>query len=119
MEILVAPKLKRYKKIGLALGGGGARGFALIGVLRAFEEENIEFDKIAGTSIGSVVGAMAAYGLNSYQMEELATKLKLNDIKKTLMVTRNKIVENANKDLILMYYNIGKKLIKNNGEHRL
>ena len=38
----------------------------------------------------------------------------LHDIKKTLMVTRNKIVENANKDLILMYYNIGLKLIENN-----
>lgn len=38
----------------------------------------------------------------------------LNDIKKTLIVTRNRIVENANKDLILMYYNIGLKLIENN-----
>ena len=38
----------------------------------------------------------------------------LNDIKKTLTITRNKIVENANKDLVLMYYNIGLKLIENN-----
>lgn len=38
----------------------------------------------------------------------------LNDIKRTLMITRNKIVENANKDLVLMYYNIGLKLIENN-----
>jgi len=38
----------------------------------------------------------------------------LNDIKKTLIVTRNRIIENANKDLILMYYNIGLKLIENN-----
>ena len=38
----------------------------------------------------------------------------LNDIKKTLIVTRNKILENANKDLVLMYYNIGLKLIENN-----
>lgn len=38
----------------------------------------------------------------------------LNDIKKTLIITRNKIVENANKDLVLMYYNIGLKLIQNN-----
>lgn len=38
----------------------------------------------------------------------------LNDIKKTLLVTRNKIVENANKDLVFMYYNIGLKLIENN-----
>lgn len=38
----------------------------------------------------------------------------LNDIKKTLIITRNKIVENANKDLVLMYYNIGLKLVENN-----
>lgn len=38
----------------------------------------------------------------------------LNDIKKTLITTRNKIVENVNKDLVLMYYNIGLKLIENN-----
>lgn len=38
----------------------------------------------------------------------------LNDIKKTLIITRNRIVENANRDLVLMYYNIGLKLIENN-----
>ena len=38
----------------------------------------------------------------------------LNDSKKTLNITRNKIIENANKDLILMYYNTGLKLIENN-----
>lgn len=81
MEILVAPKLKKYKKIGLALGGGGARGFALIGAIRAFEEENIRFDYISGTSIGSVVGAMMAYGVTSAQMEEIATKIKVKDIR--------------------------------------
>lgn len=81
MEILVAPKLKKYKKIGLALGGGGARGFALIGAIRAFEEENIKFDYISGTSIGSVVGAMMAYGVRSPQMEEIATKIRVKDIR--------------------------------------
>ena len=38
----------------------------------------------------------------------------LNEIKRTLITTRNKVIENANKDLILMYYNIGKKLLENN-----
>lgn len=82
MEILVAPKLKKYKKIGLALGGGGARGFSLIGVIRAFEEENIKFDYIAGTSIGSIFGAMLAYGFNSHQMQEIAEKIRVKDIRK-------------------------------------
>lgn len=38
----------------------------------------------------------------------------LNDIKKTLITTRNRVVESANKDLVLMYYNIGVKLVQNN-----
>lgn len=83
MEILVAPKMKKYKKVGLALGGGGARGFSLIGVIRAFEEEGISFDYIAGTSIGSVMGAMLAYGLTSETMLEIATKVKIKDIRKS------------------------------------
>ena len=83
MEILVAPKLKKYRKIGLAFGGGGARGFALIGVIRAFEEENIKFDYISGTSIGSVMGAMLAYGMTSAEMQEIATKLRVKDVRKS------------------------------------
>jgi len=83
MEILVAPKLKKYRKIGLAFGGGGARGFALIGVIRAFEEENIKFDYISGTSIGSVMGAMLAYGMTSSEMQEIATKLRVKDVRKS------------------------------------
>ena len=47
-------------KIGLALGGGGARGLAHIGVLKIFEEENIPIDIITGTSVGSVIGGMYA-----------------------------------------------------------
>ncbi len=52
-------------KLGLALGSGGAKGFAELGVLRAFEENGIEFDVVGGTSIGSVVGASYAEGFTS------------------------------------------------------
>ena len=55
-------RLRRKKKLGLALGSGGAKGMALLGALRALEEEKIEFDVVAGTSIGSVVGALYAKG---------------------------------------------------------
>ena len=47
-------------KIGIALGGGGARGLAHVGVLKVLEDEGIRPDYIAGTSIGAVVGAMYA-----------------------------------------------------------
>lgn len=83
MEILVAPKMKRIKKIGLAFGGGGARGFALIGVIKAFEEENIKFDYISGTSIGSIMGALLSYGYTSKELEEIAVNLRVKDIRKS------------------------------------
>ena len=60
----------RRKKIGLALGGGGARGMAHIGVFRAFEEEQIPIDMIVGTSIGALVGAAFASGMNSLEIEK-------------------------------------------------
>jgi len=55
-------------RIGLALGGGGARGYAHLGVLKALQDANIPVDVIAGTSMGAVVGAAYATG---YQIEEL------------------------------------------------
>lgn len=103
MEILVAPKLKKYRKIGLAFGGGGARGFALIGVIRALEEENIKFDYIAGTSIGSIMGAMLSYGLSSHRMEEIATNIKLKDIRKSkipLVPSPTDAIENIVKSVV-------------------
>ncbi len=63
----------RRKRIGLALGGGGARGLAHIGVFRAFEDESISIDVIAGTSIGALVGAAFATGLNSHEMDEMVS----------------------------------------------
>ncbi len=57
-------------KIGLALGGGGARGAALVGVLKVLEKENIKYDYIVGTSIGSVVGGFLCLGAKAAEMEE-------------------------------------------------
>ncbi len=50
------------RRIGLALSGGGARGFAHIGVLKVLVENNIPIDMIAGTSAGSIVGGAFAAG---------------------------------------------------------
>lgn len=58
-------------KIGLALGGGGAKGSAHIGVLRVLEQHNIPIDYIAGTSIGSVVGGMYATGLSIDEIQKI------------------------------------------------
>jgi NTE family protein len=59
------------KKIGLALGGGAARGFAHVGVLKALAEHNIPIDMIAGTSAGSVVGGAFAAGMTPDQIADL------------------------------------------------
>ena len=58
------------KKVGLALGGGGARGLAHIGVLRVFEEEEIPINILVGTSIGALVGAAHACGIGPAEMEK-------------------------------------------------
>ena len=54
------PTREVLPKVGLALGGGGARGFAEIGVLRVLEQEKIPISFVAGTSVGSLVGALYA-----------------------------------------------------------
>jgi NTE family protein len=60
------------KKVGLALGGGAARGLAHIGVLEVLEREGIPVDMIAGTSAGAAVGALYAQGNSAARIKELA-----------------------------------------------
>ena len=59
-------------KIGLALGSGGAKGLAHIGVIKALEENGIPIDFIAGASIGAMIGGFYASGLNIKEIEEIA-----------------------------------------------
>ena len=63
------------KKIGLVLSGGGARGFAHVGVVKVLAEHNIPIDLIAGTSAGSFVGGALASGLSSEEIVEIAHKI--------------------------------------------
>jgi NTE family protein len=65
------------KKVGLALGGGAARGLAHIGVLDVFEQEKIPIDMIAGTSFGGLVGALRAQGKDPGLMKEIALKINV------------------------------------------
>ncbi len=76
-----ATKRKYKYKIGLALSGGGAKGFAHIGAIKAFEEAGLTFDFISGTSAGSIVGALFAAGFSSESMEQLGKTIKESDIK--------------------------------------
>src|SRR5213592_4027826 len=63
------------KKIGLALSGGGARGFAHIGAVKALVENEIPIDLIAGTSAGSFVGGALASGLTVDEIIEVGKKI--------------------------------------------
>jgi len=67
--------MKQKKKIGLALGAGASRGFAHIGVLQVLEEIGIRPDYIAGSSIGSIIGALYASGVSPKMMEGLACNI--------------------------------------------
>jgi NTE family protein len=62
-------------RIGLALSGGGALGLAEIGVLRWMEENHIPVDRLAGTSMGAIVGAMYAVGMSPAEIENFALKI--------------------------------------------
>lgn len=73
-----APELR--PKIGLALGGGGARGFAEIGVIRVLEQEKIPIDLVVGTSVGSLIGALYADTGNGLDLEFAAVPLTNEEI---------------------------------------
>lgn len=69
-------------KVGLALSGGGARGFAHCGAIQAMLEVGLRADVIAGVSAGSVVAVMHAAGIPPREMLEMFTELKFNDLAK-------------------------------------
>lgn len=75
--------IKRNKKVklGLALGGGATRGYGHIGALKAFAEYGIEFDYVAGTSVGSLVGALYCAGLTADQIYEIGMDITEKEIK--------------------------------------
>lgn len=62
-------------KVGLALGGGAARGFAHVGVIKVLEAQGIQPEIIVGTSAGAVVGALYAAGNSGFDLQKLALKL--------------------------------------------
>jgi len=72
--------MKRGRNLGLVLGGGGARGFAHVGVLKVLAREKIKPDIIVGTSAGSVVGGALASGMTVSEIEEKAYSFLESDL---------------------------------------
>lgn len=80
LSVLIFSEMAHARpKIGLALGGGGAKGSAHVGVLRVLEEHKIPIDYIAGTSIGSVVGGMYATGLTVDEIQKIMLETPWED----------------------------------------
>ena len=79
-------KLKPEFKLGLALGSGGAKGYAELGALYCFEQNGIEFDVVAGTSIGSVIGAFYSAGYSATDCMELLKTVDVSEIKNLFMI---------------------------------
>jgi NTE family protein len=71
----VAESVPRTIKIALVLGGGAARGFAHVGVIKALEAQGIFPDIVVGTSAGSLVGALYAAGNNGFALQKLAMEM--------------------------------------------
>ncbi len=98
------------KKVGLALGGGGALGAAHIGVIKALEESGIQIACISGTSAGALVASLFAFGKSWEELVKIARQIKWMEISK-LSLSRYGLLSNE-KLGALLGENIGKKRIE-------
>ncbi|MBZ5682725.1 MAG: patatin-like phospholipase family protein [Acidobacteriia bacterium] len=74
------PEPPHRPRIALALSGGGARGLAHVGVLQWMEENHIPVDSVAGTSMGALVGAVYATGMNTTEMHDFVKTIQWDDV---------------------------------------
>lgn len=79
-EAVVQPMQQKPAKVAVVLGAGASKGFAHIGVLKVLEANNIPINMIVGTSAGSFVGSLYAYGYNAFQLQEIAIPMQKSDI---------------------------------------
>ncbi len=77
---LTAQENERRPKIGLTLSGGGAKGLAHIGILKALDSAGLKVDYITGTSMGAILGALYAVGYSGKQIEELVKGIDWDDL---------------------------------------
>lgn len=80
LTIFLTSFAQDHPKIGLVLGGGGAKGAAEIGVLKYIEEAGVHIDYIVGTSIGSIIGGLYSVGYRSQQLDSLFVNTDWEDI---------------------------------------
>ncbi len=79
LSIILQINISNAQKVGLVLSGGGAKGLAHIGVIRALEQNNIPIDYITGTSIGAIVGGLYSVGYSPDEMERLVASTEFEN----------------------------------------
>ena len=104
------PVKAREPVIAIALGGGGAKGFAHIGVLKVLESHGIKPKIVTGTSAGSFVGSLYASGKTPYQMQQIALNFKESDIRDLTLNSQGIIQGQKLQDFVNR--NIGNKPIE-------
>ncbi|NWG01371.1 MAG: patatin-like phospholipase family protein [Syntrophaceae bacterium] len=80
-------------RIALVLGAGSSKGFAHIGVLKILESNKIPIHMIVGTSVGSVVGSLYAYGIDAFSLQKLAIAVNQGDIIDPLLIPNNGFIK--------------------------
>lgn len=80
LDRLKRGKLRKKGITALCLGGGGTRGFAHIGAIKAFEEYGLDFDIIAGTSAGAIIGCLYAWGVSAKRMLDYGSLLSAKEV---------------------------------------
>ena len=100
----------REPVIAIALGGGGAKGFAHIGVLKVLESHGIKPKIVTGTSAGSFVGSIYASGKTPYQMQQIAQQLKESDLRDLTLNSQGIVLGQKLQDFVNR--NVGNKPIE-------
>ena len=80
-------------KIALVLGAGSSKGFAHIGVLKILESNKIPIHMIVGTSVGSAVGSLYAYGIDAFSLQKLAIAVSQGDIVDSVIIPSNGFIK--------------------------
>jgi NTE family protein len=94
------PAPSRALRLGLALGGGAARGFAHVGVIKALEAAGIPVDVVTGTSAGSMVAVLYASGMNAQQLQQASSSMDEATLADWTLSTRGMIKGQALQDYV-------------------
>jgi NTE family protein len=88
-----APPPPKPAKIALVLGAGSSKGFAHVGVLKILESNKVPIHMIIGTSVGSAIGSLYAYGFDAFSLQKLSFSIEKGDIIDPLIVPNNGFIK--------------------------